>query len=235
MNTAVRNPRVLVVEDDAKIAALLTDYLRSYGYEPDHVADGLAAVARVRETAPAVVLLDLMLAGIDGIEVCKAVRRFSSVPIMMLTARVDEVDRLIGLEIGADDYVCKPFFPREVVARVKALLRRSERPVDGQPAEAALRLDEAAQRFYFGRRPLGLTPLEFRLLRLLMSHPGRVFSRDQLLAALHDDLRDVSDRAIDSHVKNLRRKLESETGSGESIQSVYGVGYRYEAVDSGAA
>ena len=182
----------------------------------------------VRGEPPAAVILDLMLPGLDGIEVCKALRRFSDVPIMMVTARVDEIDRLLGLELGAVDYVCKPFSPREVVARIKALLRRADRQSGPPAAQGGFTIDDAARRIRLRGIELPLTPLEFRLLRTLLAQPERVFSRDQLLDALHEDLRDVSDRAIDSHVKNLRRKIATAAPGLDCIKSVYGVGYRYE-------
>jgi two-component system response regulator BaeR len=223
--------RILVVEDDAKIADMLTNYLHMAGYATEVCGNGLQAVARVRAHAPALVLLDLMLPGLDGLAVCQAVRQFSRVPIIMVTARVDEIDRLLGLDTGADDYICKPFSPREVVARIKALLRRAEGTLAGPESSTdsqAFQVNEAGQAITWGSKPLGLTPVEFRLLRLLLSHPGQVFARARLLDSLHDDMRDTSDRAIDSHIKNLRRKLE-QAGAGEvDIASVYGVGYRLD-------
>jgi two-component system, OmpR family, response regulator BaeR len=219
--------RVLVVEDDAKIAQLLVDYLRNEGFEASSVADGQLALGQIEAATPAVIILDLMLPGLDGISVCRAVRKFSDVPILMLTARVDEVDRLLGLDTGADDYVCKPFGPREVMARVRALVRRA----DGRTTTAALPwvVDDGALRISWHNHWLALTPLEFRLLRLLLSQPGRVFSRVQLLDVAHSDTRDVSDRAIDSHIKNVRRKIQTVDPGCDCLTSVYGVGYRFEA------
>lgn len=224
--TPATTQRVLVVEDDAKIAQLLLDYLRSDGFDAESLADGRLALRRIEQSPPAVVILDLMLPGLDGIEICRAVRAFSDVPILMLTARVDEVDRLLGLDTGADDYVCKPFSPREVLARVRALLRRAQ----GRVLAGALpwTIDERGLRIAWRGQWLALTPLEFRMLRLLLSQPGRVFSRAQLLDTVHSELRDVSDRAIDSHVKNLRRKIQSIEPGCDCIASVYGVGYRFE-------
>jgi two-component system response regulator BaeR len=219
--------RVLVVEDDAKISRILLDYLRNEGYEASSEVDGRAALRQVEQSPPDLVILDLMLPGLDGIGVCKAVRRFSDVPILMLTARVDEVDRLLGLDTGADDYVCKPFSPREVMARVRALLRRA----DGRVSASAIpwTVDDDAQRISWAGNLLPLTPLEFRLLKRLISYPGRVYSRDQLLDGVHADLRDSSDRTIDSHIKNLRRKIQAIDPDCECIASVYGVGYRFDA------
>ena len=222
--------RILIVEDDAKIADMLANYLQMHGFATDWCADGQEALARVRQQVPALLLLDLMLPGLDGLAVCTAVRAFSSVPIMMVTARVEEIDRLLGLDTGADDYVCKPFSPREVVARIKALLRRSEGTLARPAVAAAFGIDEARQQISWRGQALPLTPVEFRLMRLLMSRPGQVFARARLLDTVHEDQRDVSDRAIDSHIKNLRRKLE-QAGTGEAgISSVYGVGYRFDDV-----
>ena len=220
--------RILIVEDDAKIADMLANYLQMHGFATDWCADGQEALERVRQQVPALLLLDLMLPGLDGLAVCTAVRAFSSVPIMMVTARVEEIDRLLGLDTGADDYVCKPFSPREVVARIKALLRRSEGTLARPAVAAAFGIDEARQQISWRGQALPLTPVEFRLMRLLMSRPGQVFARARLLDTVHEDQRDVSDRAIDSHIKNLRRKLE-QAGTGEAgISSVYGVGYRFD-------
>ncbi len=220
---------ILIVEDDAKIADMLANYLHMHGYQTAVCANGNDAVAMVQTTKPLLVLLDLMLPGQDGIAVCSAVRAFSAVPIIMVTARVDEIDRLIGLETGADDYVCKPFSPREVVARVKALLRRSQGPLAPAAAQhARFQLDEARLQITWQGAPLPLTQVEFRLLRALLARPGQVLGRARLLDCLHEDMRDVSDRAIDSHIKNLRRKLEQAHTGENTIISVYGVGYRLD-------
>ncbi len=168
-----------------------------------------------------------MLPSLDGMALCRALRRFSDVPIIMVTARVDEVDRLLGLDIGADDYVCKPFSPREVVARVRALLRRADGLMS--TAQQDWHVDEVGHRISWQGQWLPLTPVEFRMLRLLLTRPGRAYSRAQLLDSVHQDLRDVSDRAIDSHVKNLRRKIQAVEPAFDSIVSVYGVGYRFDA------
>jgi two-component system response regulator BaeR len=225
MNTS-SSRRVLVVEDDPKIAQVLVDYLVNDGFAAESVGDGRAALKRIGEMSPAAVILDLMLPGLAGLEACRAVRRFSDVPILMVTARVDEIDRLLGLDTGADDYVCKPFSPKEVIARVRALLRRAEGRVAQAPR--AWTIDEAGHRIAWRGQWLALTPLEYRMLRLLVDRPGRVYSRAQLLDTLHSDLRDVSDRAIDSHVKNLRRKIQAVEPESECIESVYGVGYRFD-------
>jgi two-component system response regulator BaeR len=218
--------QVLVVEDEPRLAQLVADYLRAAGLQAQVLDNGSDVVPAVRRQSPDLIVLDLMLPGTDGLSVCRELRRFSDVPILMLTARVEEVDRLIGLEAGADDYVCKPFSPREVVARVKAILRRQRHdPVlAGQGLQIDLQLHVAS----LDGTPLDLTPVELRLLHALAQTPGRVFSRDQLLDRLHDDQRALSDRTIDSHVKNLRRKLEAVLPGQETIRSIYGVGYRLE-------
>ena len=228
---------VLVVEDEPKLAALLCDYLSAGGFEPQVAADGPAALVAFAAQAPAVVLLDLNLPGIDGLELCRRLRRDSAVPILMLSARADEIDRVLGLETGADDYLCKPYSPREVVARVRALLRRADGRLPGpgpgiaRQALGQFLLDEAGQRAWWREQVLGLTPVEFRLLRALLLAPARVLTRARLQQASHADLRDVSDRAIDSHIKNLRRKLQAalqaEAPGHDCISTVYGSGYRF--------
>jgi len=226
MNASAQLPgsHVLVVEDEPKIAALLRDYLTAAGYRVSMLDEGSGAVQWVREQAPDAILLDLMLPGEDGLSICRGVRAFSSVPILMVTARVEEIDRLLGLELGADDYICKPFSPREVVARVKAVLRRAH-GVDSAMA-VPIELDEARFEARVRGMALSLTPVEFRLLGRLAAQPGRVFSRQQLMDALYRDHRVVSERTVDSHVKNLRRKLAAV--GPDPIDSVYGVGYRLE-------
>ena len=220
-------PLIMVVEDEARIASILGDYLRASGFRAELFHRGDEALAAAGGLKPDLVLLDLMLPGLDGLSVCRELRRTSDVPIVMVTARVEEIDRLLGLELGADDYICKPFSPREVVARVKAVLRRLRR--SPAPAAAqALALDEERQCALAEGRRLDLTTTEYRLLRRLMSRPGRVYSRAELLDSLYDPDQDVSDRAVDSHVKNLRRKIEAALPGREVIHSVYGVGYRYE-------
>jgi two-component system response regulator BaeR len=219
--------RVLVVEDDRKISELLLNYLRAEGYDATPIYDGRDAVQQIAQRSPDVVVLDWMLPGLDGIGVCKAVRAFSDVPILMLTARVDELDRLLGLDTGADDYVCKPFAPRELVARVRAQLRRAEGRVKTSPR--AWVVDDASFRISWLGQWLPLTRIEFLMFRTLLARPGRVFSRDQLLASVHDSQRDINDRAIDSHIKNLRRKVQAIEPGTDCIASVYGVGYRFDA------
>jgi two-component system, OmpR family, response regulator BaeR len=222
-----RPAEILIVEDEPKLASLLADYLHAAGFRTRTIGDGRKVVAAVRTAPPALVLLDLMLPGRDGLEICRELRGFTELPIIMVTARVEELDRLLGLELGADDYVCKPFSPREVVARVKAVLRRQARaePAGGVPG---LVIDPQAYRATLDDVALELTPVEFRLLETLAAHPGRVYSRVGLLERLYDDHRVVSDRTVDSHVKNLRRKLAAAAPGRDLVQSVYGVGYRLE-------
>ena len=225
MNTNAAS-RVLVVEDERKISDLLLNYLRAEGYEATPVYDGCDAVQQIAQRAPDVVVLDWMLPGLDGIGVCKAVRTFSDVPILMLTARVDELDRLLGLDTGADDYVCKPFAPREVVARVRALLRRAGGRVVALPQPWLV--EDASFRISWLGHWLPLTRIEFMVFRTLLARPGRVFSRAQLLSSVHESQRDISDRAIDTHVKNLRKKVQAVDPGSDCIASVYGLGYRFD-------
>lgn len=215
---------VLIIEDEPKLSALMSDYLIAAGFGTSILENGNTAVDWIREHRPDAILLDINLPGVDGLTLCRQIRAFSEVPILMLTARVEEIDRLLGLELGADDYICKPFSPREVVARIRAVLRRT-RPID-TTVESAVVLDEERFEARVHGKPLTLTPVEFRLLGKLASQPGRVFSREQLIGALYADHRVVSDRTVDSHVKNLRRKL-IEAGI-DPISAVYGVGYRFE-------
>ncbi|CAN7662281.1 response regulator [Variovorax sp. LjRoot290] len=221
--------RILIVEDEADIASVLQDYLRHAGYETEHVADGHSALARMLEAPPDLSLLDIMLPGLDGLSVLRQARVHTRHPIIMLTARIEEVDRLLGLELGADDYVCKPFSPREVVARVKAVLRRVQGEAAADQATSSLQLDDVHWRASLNGTALNLTRREFRLLQAMSRHPGRIFSRARLLELAYDDDADVSERAVDSHVKNLRRKLSSAAPSHDWIRSVYGVGFAFEA------
>ena len=224
-------PRILIVEDEPKLGQLLIDYLRAAGYAPELITHGDKVLAFVRQTPPDLILLDLMLPGTDGLTLCREIRRFCEIPIVMVTAKIEEIDRLLGLEIGADDYICKPYSPREVVARVKTILRRCKRQRDPIAADeiSPLIIDESRFQASWHDKLLDLTPAEFRLLKTLSHEPGKVFSREQLLNQLYDDYRVVTDRTIDSHIKNLRRKLEALDEEQSFIRAVYGVGYRWEA------
>jgi two-component system response regulator BaeR len=219
--------RILIAEDEARIASVLADYLRASALQARIVERGDLVIEQIQQWQPQLLLLDLNLPVIDGLTLCRKIRSDSSLPIIMVTARVDEVDRLLGLELGADDYICKPFSPREVVARVQAVLRRSS----PGPASStrALRLDRDGRSATLLGQPLNLTEIEYRLLELMSNRPGRVWSRAQLLDQAYSDYREISDRAIDSHIKNLRRKLEAIAPQTRWIHSVYGVGYRFEA------
>ena len=227
------SPVVLVVEDEPKLARLLADYLAADGFLPRCIDDGRVAVAEARKDEAALMLLDLMLPGQDGVSVCREVRSFSAIPIIMVTARVHEIDRLLGLELGADDYICKPFSPREVVARVRAVLRRARAATgDSSPVADAnagrLVVDESRFEVKLDGATVSLTPVEFRLLKTLAAAPGRIYSRDQLMDKLYEDRRVVLDRTVDTHVKNVRRKLARIAPEEDIIRSIYGVGYKLE-------
>lgn len=214
---------LLIVEDEPDLAHLAADYLRAAGYAVQLCADGAAALASIRRAPPQLIVLDLMLPSLDGLTLCREIRKFSSVPIVMTTARVQELDRLLGLETGADDYLCKPYSPRELVARVKAVLRRS-----GTVAASLFTFDDAAMRVQVKGEPLVLTATEYTLLAAMARRPGTIFARARLLDLMREDNLETSDRAVDSHIKNLRRKLAAVLPGVEAIQSVYGVGYRLE-------
>lgn len=218
---------ILIVEDETKLAGLMADYLRNAGYHTHCLHDGRDVLAWFKQNPVSLVLLDLMLPGQDGLSLCREIRRLSDVPIIMVTAKVEEIDRLLGLELGADDYICKPFSPREMVARVKAVLRRpplAPPHIDDQ----TLQLDAQRFRVRFGSQETELTAIEFQLLQTLYQQPGRIFSRSQLMDLIYQDQRIVSDRTIDSHIKKLRKKLNDLAPETELIHSVYGAGYRYE-------
>jgi two-component system, OmpR family, response regulator BaeR len=218
---------VMIVEDEEKLATLLGDYLKQAGFQTEWLAEGTGVVSRVREERPDLILLDLMLPGRDGLEICKEIRTFSRVPIIMITARVEEIDRLLGLELGADDYICKPFSPREVVARVKTVLRRAG---DQQPpVTGGLSLDPDKYRAVLNGHDLDLTAVEFNLMYFLYQNAGRIYSRSQLMDRIYSDQRIVSDRTIDSHIKKLRKKIAAAAPDQELIHSIYGVGYKFEA------
>jgi len=222
---------IAIVEDEPKLATVLERYLRQAGFETVRHEDGRVALEALVETPPALVLLDLMLPGLVGTSVCRELRRVSDVPIIMLTARTEEIDRLLGLELGADDYVCKPFSPREVVARVRTVLRRTaprDAPGGGTPSGSGLVLSPETASVAIDGRGVPLTRIELGLLQALMERPGHILGRAQLMRRIYPDHRVVSDRTIDSHVKKLRAKLRAAGAAGEYVQSVYGIGYRFE-------
>ncbi|HEU0235631.1 MAG TPA: response regulator transcription factor [Candidatus Limnocylindrales bacterium] len=220
---------ILVVDDEPRIVALARDYLEHAGFAVISAGDGSAALEAIRRRQPDLVVLDLGLPGLDGLEVTRTIRRDSGLPIVILTARSDELDTLLGLELGADDYLTKPFSPRELVARVRAVLRRSERSPGPADVIRALdvTLDVPRMRTDVGGRRVELTPTEFQLLASLAGQPGRILTRSQLLDAVHGVAFESYERAIDTHVKNLRRKIEPDPRRPRYIQTVYGVGYRF--------
>lgn len=222
------NETILIVEDEAKLARLLASYLEQGGFKVQQLHNGLEASPWIRQHKPDLVLLDLMLPGMDGLDICRHVRAFSNVPIIMVTARVEEIDRLLGLELGADDYICKPYSPREVVARVRAVLRRVQQTALTAVSTLQLQLHEDQLLVVVGQQSIELTAVEFHLLQTLSQSVGRIYSRDQLMDRIYADRRIVSERTIDSHIKKLRRKLEGLLPGQDVIQSVYGIGYKYD-------
>jgi DNA-binding response OmpR family regulator len=221
--------RILVVDDEAKIVRLARDYLERDGYRVISAGDGNSALAMARREKPDLIVLDLMLPGMDGWEVCRALRRESATPIIMLTARAEESDQIVGLELGADDYVTKPFSPRALVARVRAVLRRAQGNIQTPSLieQGSLKIDMAGHHAELEGTALYLTPNEFRLLAALAQHPGQTLTREQLLDELHGAAYNRFDRSVDSHIKNLRRKLESDPSRPRFIETVYGIGYRF--------
>ena len=225
--------KVLVVDDEPKIVQLARDYLEHAGFAVIVAHDGKAALASARSQKPDLVVLDLGLPELDGLDVARTIRQESNVPIVMLTGRSEESDKLVGLEIGADDYVTKPFSPKELVARVRAVLRRTERPrVDSEIVRVGeIMLDIPRMRATVANRPVELTPTEFQLVTTMAREPGRVFTRGQLLDAVHGVAFESYERAIDAHVKNIRHKLESDPARPRYLLTVYGVGYRFAELD----
>jgi two-component system, OmpR family, alkaline phosphatase synthesis response regulator PhoP len=225
---SVMSRTILVVDDEPRIVELARDYLEHAGFRVITAADGPTALASARRDRPDLVVLDLGLPGLDGLDVTRELRRDGSTPIVMVTARDDELDKLLGLELGADDYLTKPFSPRELVARIKAVLRRTDRPVDASDLirVGELTLDVPRMRTEVAGTSVDLTPTEFTLLATLARQPGRIFTRSQLLDALHGVAFESYERAIDSHIKNLRRKVEPDPRQPRYVLTVYGVGYR---------
>lgn len=220
--------QILIVEDEQKLAKLAADYLHNAGFSTHTLSHGDIIVPWVKQQNPDLILLDLMLPGRDGLTICREIRGFSSVPIIMVTARVEEIDRLLGLEMGADDYICKPYSPREMVARVKAVLRRLQPHANQESHADGLTLDANSFRVSAAGREIELTSVEFQLLQTLCRHPGHIFSRAKLMDLIYQDQRIVSDRTIDSHIKKLRKKLDELLPGRELVHSVYGAGYRYD-------
>jgi two-component system response regulator BaeR len=216
---------ILIVEDEVKLASLLADYFELTEYSPHLIHHGDEVIDWVKTNQPKAILLDIMLPGKNGIDLCKEIRQFSNVPILMVTARVEEIDRLLGLELGADDYICKPFSPREVVARVKAVLRRTNNGTLDNTADMII-LDEHRFTVSFHHKEVSLTAVEFQLLKPLADKPERIFTREQLMQNMYSDHRIVNNRTIDSHIKKLRKKLSDISDGKDWVQSVYGTGYR---------
>ena len=219
---------VLIVEDEKKLADILIAYLNKEQFRVTHYESGSGVSDWVKNNQPNIILLDLMLPDVNGKDLCKEIRQFSTVPIIMVTAMIDEIDRLIGLELGADDYVCKPFSPKEVVARVKAVLRRSEGDFNKGEIYDAFEVNDETYSIKLHGDRLDLTPVEFRLLKMFIQSPGRVFNRDQILDNIFEDGRIVLDRTVDTHVKNLRHKLKTASPEHDYVRSVYGIGYSFE-------
>jgi two-component system response regulator BaeR len=223
---------ILIVEDELKLARLQADYLQNAGFDTDCLSNGLEVLPWLKANHTDLIVLDLMLPGRDGLDICRELRSFSVVPIIMVTARIEEIDRLLGLELGADDYICKPFSPREMVARVKAVLRRQHpQTVDTPVGVLKLKLDPHSFRVSAEGHEAELTLVEFQLLQVLYQQPGRIFSRSKLMDLIYQDQRIVSDRTIDSHIKKLRKKLADIVPDRELVHSVYGAGYRYDPQD----
>ncbi|MGL6259063.1 response regulator [Vibrio sp. WXL210] len=221
---------ILIVEDEPSLASIVSDYLSHSGLEAHIIADGANVIDWVKQHSPELILLDLMLPHRDGLDIYRELREFSQTPVIMATAKVDEIDRLVGLELGADDYVCKPYSPRELVARIKNVLRRSQpsKTAAEQAQPAPIKIDQTQMKVWIDSYAVTFTPAEFQLLSYLHQHPGQVFSREQLMDRIYSDGRVVTDRTIDSHIRNLRKKILALNSSYDWIKSVYGVGYRYE-------
>ncbi|RBW46448.1 two-component system response regulator BaeR [Psychromonas sp. B3M02] len=217
--------RILIVEDEESLAQVLSEYLSLSGFVTDVINDGSQAIDWLKNNPIDLLILDLMLPGKNGLDIYRELRTFSEVPVVMATARVDEIDRLIGLELGADDYICKPYSPREVVVRVKNILRRASD--DTKAFEQILSINESTMQVLVKGQEVSLTRAEFRLLAHFHQHKDQVFSREQLMSQIYSDNRVVTDRTIDSHIKNLRRKIQNVDAEVDCIQSIYGVGYKF--------
>ena len=219
---------VLIVEDEKKLANILIEYLQKDGFQTKHIAIGSEVIPWVKGHNPDLILLDLMLPEMNGKQICQEIRTFSSLPIIMVTAMVEEIDRLIGLELGADDYICKPFSPKEVTARVKAVLRRSDPNYIKNSQTRGFEVNPDQYSITLAGQKLDLTPVEFRLLSMFIEYPNRVYNRDQILNNVFDDGRIVLDRTVDTHIKNLRQKLQTVNAKSDYIRSIYGIGYSFE-------
>ena len=219
---------ILIVEDEKKLANILLEYLNKDGFHTKHIASGSTVIPWVKKNNPDLILLDLMLPEMNGKQICQEIRTFSSLPIIMVTAMVEEIDRLIGLELGADDYICKPFSPKEVIARVKAVLRRSDPDYIKESQSSGFQVNPDHYSITLSGKKLELTPVEFRLMSMFIEYPNRVYNRDQILNKVFDDGRIVLDRTVDTHIKNLRQKLKAVNPKSDYIRSIYGIGYSFE-------
>lgn len=218
---------ILIVEDDVEIAENVILFLQANEFETQHLNSGEHVISSVRQKEPDLILLDLMLPVIDGMTCCKKIRGFSEVPIIMMTAKVEEINRLVGLEAGADDYVCKPFSAAELVLRIKAILRRTQ----FRKPQTGVRLNKETFQIFYNEKMIELTSVEFSLFALLNNRPGQIYSRNQIMDLAYADMRDISDRTIDSHVKNIRKKIKNIGINNTVLDSVYGAGYRYIHTD----
>ncbi|MBB1278507.1 MULTISPECIES: response regulator [unclassified Pseudoalteromonas] len=220
--------KILIVEDEENIAEVLIAYAKQQNYETEHFNSGKGVVSFVKQNAVDLILLDLMLPDVDGIELCKQIRAFSSLPIIMLTAKSEEIDRLQGLEIGADDYICKPFSPKEVVARIKAVLRRTSQPKTNIINHNNFQLHKDDYEARLNDKSIGFTAVEFKIFLLFISHVGRVFTREDIINNVYSDTTDISDRNIDTHIKNIRKKINDIQAGLNPIAAVYSVGYKFK-------
>ena len=220
--------KILIVEDEENIAEVLIAYAKQQDYETEHFNSGKGVVSFVKQNAVDLILLDLMLPDVDGIELCKQIRAFSSVPIIMLTAKSEEIDRLLGLELGADDYICKPFSPKEVIARIKAVLRRTSQPKTNIINHNNFQLHKDDYEARLNDKSIGFTAVEFKIFLLFISHVGRVFTREDIINNVYSDTTDISDRNIDTHIKNIRKKINDIQAGLNPIAAVYSVGYKFK-------
>jgi len=220
--------KILIVEDEENIAEVLIAYAKQQNYETEHFNSGKGVVSFVKQNAVDLILLDLMLPDVDGTELCKQIRAFSSVPIIMLTAKSEEIDRLLGLELGADDYICKPFSPKEVIARIKAVLRRTSQPKTNIINHNNFQLHKDDFEARLNGKSIGFTAVEFKIFLLFISHVGRVFTREDIINNVYSDTTDISDRNIDTHIKNIRKKINDIRAGLNPIAAVYSVGYKFK-------
>lgn len=220
--------KILIVEDEENIAEVLIAYAKQQNYETKHFNSGKGVVSFVKQNAVDLILLDLMLPDVDGTALCKKIRAFSSVPIIMLSAKSEEIDRLLGLELGADDYICKPFSPKEVIARIKAVLRRTSQPKTNTIIYNNFQLHKDDYQARLNGKSIGFTAVEFKIFLLFISHVGRVFTREDIINNVYSDTTDISDRNIDTHIKNIRKKINDIQAGLNPIAAVYSVGYKFK-------